>query len=82
MKCSIRLVLCELLVFTVILDIEEDKVGRDELCTPQIFKLFCSMSLLHETYRKKESLFFVFNKLVLQPVARLPQPAGVVVGGG
>jgi len=39
MKCSVRLVLCELLIFTVILDIVEGKVGRDELRTPQIFKI-------------------------------------------
>jgi hypothetical protein len=37
------------------------------------------MSQLHETYRKKEYLFFVYSTLVLQPVARLPQPPGVVV---
>jgi hypothetical protein len=78
-KCSIRLVLCELLIFTVMLDIEDGKVGRDELWNPQIFKLFCSMSQLHETYRKNESFFFVYNMLALQPVARLQQPPGVVV---
>ena len=55
-KCSIRLLLSQLLIFTV---------GRDELWTPQIFYLFCSMSQLHETNRQNESLYFVFSMFVL-----------------